>query len=154
MKLASQNGLSDSQGKDSLGGAFSFLQSKLGKDDFSKISAIVPEANQLASDADSKMKSGGSAGGGGGLMGSAMGMLGGAGGKTGGGGITGLPQLMGFLGQQGVKPDQATGMMSSLTGFLKQNAGVDASSALNTGGSGGGGLASQAQGLLGAFGKK
>jgi len=155
LKLATDSGMSESQGKDSLGGIFSFLKSKMSEGDFSKISQAVPEAGQLASDADAKIQGGG--GGGGGLMGSAMGMLGGGGGGASGGGIDGLGDLMGFFGKQGVNPQQATGLMGNLSGFLKDNAGVDPSSVLGTGGSGASsgaeGLASQAQGLLGAFGK-
>lgn len=168
LKQAQDMGMSESQAKDSLGGVFSVLKSKLGEGDFNKILQAIPCADTMATEANEKNRAGGnsSAGGptgGNDLLSGAMSMLGGSGGgqqQAGGqtGTIDGIGPLLGFLGKLGVDPKQLTSLLPMVSKFLSSNANVDTSSALNVPGGGGGAgglgdLANQAQGLLGKFGK-
>lgn len=167
LQQANSAGLSDSQGKDALGGIFSLLKNNISSEDFSKIESAIPETGSLVEAAETQTRAGGESGGGmGGLMSSAMGMLGGggasnsgtSGGAAGGGGMQNIPQLLGFLSGKGVDQNMMGKFMPMVTKFLQGNAGVDTSSALgvpgqSSGGAGGSDLMGQAANLLGGFGK-
>jgi len=180
LKLASKAGLSDEQGKDTLGGLLSLLQNTLKGDDFAKISESVPGAESLASETNTKA-AGASGNGTAGLMQSAMGMFGGAssgagsassGAQQAGGGsasaLESIPQLLAFLGTLGIDSKKIMTYFPMAIQFLEQTGGVNLSSVLGTtaaGGQGGsssgsgtqptgGGFGQQASSFLGAFGKK
>jgi len=136
---------SEQQLKDTLGGILSYIKSKLGSVDFSKIQAALPEAGNLASKAESEnaSRAGGDAGGVQSLMSSAMGMLGGQKQEAGSGTaapadgsnespIDSMTELLGYLGKMGINPQQAMAFLPIVAKFMKENAGVDVSSALGT----------------------
>ena len=137
---------SEQQLKDTLGGVLSYIKSKLGSADFSKIQAALPEAGNLASQAESEnaSRAGGDAGGGvNSLMSSAMGMLGGQKQEEGSGTaapadgsnaspIDSMTELLGYLGKMGINPQQAMAFLPIVAKFMQENAGVDVSSALGT----------------------
>lgn len=125
--------------KKTLGGILSFIKSKLGSVDFEKIQSAIPESSDLISKAESENASK-SEGGSNNLLSSAMSMLGQ---KTGGDSSTdaassgsapidSMTQLLGYMGKMGVDPKQAMAFLPVVANFLKDNAGIDVSSALGT----------------------
>lgn len=174
--------------KDALGGIFSFIKNKFPGIDFSKISESLPEADALVSKAEtdnSSRAAGGEGGGAGGFLGSAMNMLQqatetkdgeaaapAATGTPGAAPVDSMSELLGCLTKAGIDPTQIMSFLPLVAGFLKQNAGVDISSALGTTAAPAPGedgsaaapapadagvdvqnLMNQAQGFLGSFGK-
>jgi len=168
LQEAQKAGLDPQQGKDALGGILSLLKSKLSGDDFKKVEQVVPEADSLMSETQSRAGSSGNSGSAANsLMSSAMGMMGGSSGGSGGGSgsnVQSVPELMTTLSKLGIDQKKLMGFMPMVASFLQKNANVDASSALggtttgagSSGASGtsGGGLADQASSFLGSFGKK
>lgn len=137
------NNLSLDQLKDALGGILSFLKSKLGDSfDFSKVSEVIPEADELVNKAETEHSRAGPSGGAADLMNSAMSMFGGGGAAPapapaadGAAPATPAPidsmtQLLGYLTKAGIDPNQIMQFMPVVAKFLKENAGVDVSSAL------------------------
>lgn len=173
LSQADNAGLSQQEGKDTLGGILALLKAKLGEENFGKIEEALPSASQLADNADTKANSGA-----GGLLQSAMGMLGGQSNEnttTDGDDdpkIDSMAKLMGFLGQAGISPKQVQTFLPMVVAFLKDKAGIDVSNYLklpasgttasggttttttepssSTGG-GGNDLMQQAQGFLSSF---
>lgn len=155
------------QGKESLGGIFNLLQNNVKKEDFDKIEAAVPGAQDAANNAATKAEGNDASK----LLNSALGMFGGGkkndgASSSGGGGLDSLPQLLTFLASSGITVQQITKFLPLVITFLNQNANVDVSSILGgstTGASSSGGGAnssssgSGSQGLanmLGGFMKK
>jgi hypothetical protein len=135
--------LSLDQIKKAFGGILSFLKSKLGDSfDFSKVTSAIPEADALVADAETEHSRAGPATTND-LMNSAMSMFGGAAAAPApapaadGAAVTPAPvdnmgQLLGFLTKAGINPNQIMQFLPLATKFLKDNAGVDVSSALGT----------------------
>ena len=129
--------------KDALGGVLSFLKSKLGDSfDFSKITEVIPEADELVTKAETDNSRAGPTSATD-LMNSAMSMFGGgnasapapsgdaaATGTTPAAPIDSMTQLLGYLTKAGVDPKQIMQFLPVVAKFLKDNAGVDVSSAL------------------------
>ena len=146
---AGTDNLSLDQLKKALGGILSFLKSKLGDSfDFSKITAAIPEADTLVADAETEHSRAGPANATD-LMNSAMSMFGGGGSNAtpaaapaaDGAPVTPAPvdnmgQLLGFLTKAGIDPNQIMQFLPVVSKFLKDNAGIDASSALGVPASG------------------
>jgi hypothetical protein len=140
--------LSLDQLKDALGGILSYVKAHLDKFDFNKITAALPEADELVAKAETENATGSRAaeGGSGGFMASAMGMLekatskgdatatasGDSAAATGTAPIDSMTQLLGYLTKAGIDPKQIMTFLPVVAGFLKQHAGVDVSSALGT----------------------
>lgn len=142
--------LSLDQLKKALGGVLSFLKSKLGDSfDFSKITAAIPEADTLVADAETEHSRAGPATATD-LMNSAMSMFGGGAAADAapapapaadGAPVTPAPvdnmgQLLGFLTKAGIDPNQIMHFLPVVSKFLKDNAGIDVSSALGVPASG------------------
>jgi hypothetical protein len=142
--------LSLDQLKKALGGILSFLKSKLGDSfDFSKITAAIPEANTLVADAETEHSRAGPATATD-LMNSAMSMFGGGSSDAAaaapapaadGAAVTPAPvdsmgQLLGYLTKAGIDPNQIMQFLPVVSKFLKDNAGIDVSSALGAPASG------------------
>jgi hypothetical protein len=141
--------LSLDQLKKALGGVLSFLKSKLGDSfDFSKISAAIPEADTLVADAETEHSRAGPVSTTD-LMNSAMSMFGGGGSAAApapapaadGAPVTPAPvdnmgQLLGYLTKAGIDPNQIMQFLPVVSKFLKDNAGIDVSSALGVPASG------------------
>ena len=133
--------LSLDQLKKAIGGILSFLKSKLGDSfDFSKITSAIPEADTLVADAETEHSRAGPATATD-LMNSAMSMFGGGNEAAApapaadGAPVTPAPvdnmaQLLGFLTKAGIDPNQIMQFLPVVSKFLKDNAGVDVSSAL------------------------
>lgn len=141
--------LSLDQLKKALGGILSFLKSKLGDSfDFSKVTEAIPEADTLVADAETEHSRAGPASASD-LMNSAMSMFGGGGSDAtpapapaaDGAPVTPAPvdnmaQLLGFLTKAGIDPNQIMQFLPVVSKFLKDNAGIDVSSALGVPASG------------------
>lgn len=141
--------LSLDQLKKAVGGILSFLKSKLGDSfDFSKITEAIPDADTLVTDAETEHSRAGPATTTD-LMNSAMSMFGGGGGAAApapapaadGAPVTPAPvdnmaQLLGFLTKAGIDPNQIMQFLPVVSKFLKDNAGIDVSSALGVPASG------------------
>jgi Protein of unknown function VcgC/VcgE (DUF2780) len=136
--------LSLDQLKDALGGILSFLKSKLGDSfDFSKVSDVIPEADELVNKAETENSRAGPSGGAADLMNSAMSMFGGGGAAPAPAAdgaapaapapIDSMTQLLGYLTKAGIDPNQIMQFLPVVAKFLKDNAGVDVSSALPVG---------------------
>jgi hypothetical protein len=169
MQQAQAAGLSQDEGKSSLGAVLSLLKSNIPNEDFTKISQALPEAEQLASETDADVKSRDN--GTGGLLQSAMGMIGSGGGGGTSGGVKNPAQMLALLSSMGIDSKQMMSFLPMVAKFVHEKAGVDISSYLNvpaassdamaesgssasqTDGTGTGSLATQATNLLGRFGK-
>jgi hypothetical protein len=134
--------LSLDQIKKAFGGVLSFLKSKFGDSfDFSKITSAIPEADTLVADAETEHTRAGPASATD-LMNSAMSMFGGSsntaaapapaadGTATTPTPVDGMPQLLGYLTKMGIDPNQIMQFLPLVSKFLKDNAGIDVSSAL------------------------
>lgn len=136
------NNLSLDQLKDALGGILSYLKSNLGDAfDFSKISSLIPEADDLVNKAETENSRAGPAGAAD-LMNSAMSMFGGGGAASAPAPaadgaapaapapIDSMTQLLGYLTKAGIDPNQIMQFLPVVSKFLQDHAGVDVSSAL------------------------
>lgn len=139
--------MTEDQVKSSMGGVLSFLKGKLPAEDFGKIEAKVPGANDLIKATEDKPS-----GAGGGLRA----MFGGKKkeGESGSeGSIDTVPELIGNLQEAGVDPSAATGFLSTFSSYLNKTADVDVSEVV--GGDGAKkGIMSSVTGMLGLDGLK
>lgn len=136
IKMAvSQLGISEGQAKSATGGVLSELQGQMGGGDFSKLTSVLPGAQELMKGAAPAASSGG--GGGGGLGGALGGMLGGnkggglgnlasmATGVLGGKGGGGAGALLGVLGNAGLSGDKAGVFLKLFMDYVSGKGGGD-----------------------------
>ena len=129
IKVASNIGLSKEQCEAATGGIMSLAKNTLGAENYKKITEKIPEVDELVKKHEDGSRDATSSGGGG-LLGQAMGMLGKAdsGGTAGtAGGVAGL---LAMLQKQGIDAKEVNKFMPQLASIVKQQCGVDISSAL------------------------
>mmetsp|Transcript_40028 Transcript_40028/g.96661 ORF Transcript_40028/g.96661 Transcript_40028/m.96661 type:complete len:194 (-) Transcript_40028:128-709(-) len=154
LQFAEQAGMSEEQGKTATGGIFGLLQNGLGEEQYGKLKAEFPEADQLATSQQQTSSNKNEAGGGGmgGLMGSAMGALSGGGGAGSGSSATDITALLAKLAGNGITPQQIQQFLPLAAPYIQQMTGVDVSSMLGVSPSGsgstGGGGGNSAMGML------
>ena len=146
--------MSETQGKMATGGIFGLLQNALSDEQYGKLKAEFPEADQLAT--TSQQTDGDGDGSIGGLMGAAMGALSG-GGSSGNSNssTTDITSLVAKLAGHGITPQQIQQFLPLAAPYIQQMTGVDIGSMLglspSSGGStggGGGGVGNSAMDML------